>query len=77
MPLGSVSSLNIVQNARITEYLTSCSVHERCDKGLIELTCPHFVIRGTMGGDRHIGQLEYPDRAQELLSSPDGRAIMT
>lgn len=33
-----------------------------------QLTCPHFVIRGAVGGERHIGHVVWPSTSTD--SSP-------
>lgn len=30
------------------------------EKRQIKLTCPHFVMRGAVGGDKQIGQVVFP-----------------
>lgn len=55
IPLRMVRSAEIVKNARIAEDLSSISLLPEI--AMLELTCPHFVMRGAEGGDRQIGHV--------------------
>ena len=43
------------------------------DTPLIRLTCPHFVIRGAVGGDKQIGHVVVPSsrRAADPLADAE------
>lgn len=68
----------VMQNAWVAENLGRVRLMQQIVKA--RLTCPHFVILGAVGGDRHIGHVVKPSSSSlpaEAEASADDRNIIT